>query len=192
MNQDVIAIDASAGGVEVLLEMAGGLPNDLPASVLVAMHTSPAYPSALPDLLSHRGPLPARHPLHREKILAGHSYIAPPDNHLLVREGEMQVVRGPKENRHRPAADALFRTAPFAYDPLSVSAFEGREPGAPAVLIRALEEGAALSRRLARSSTGAMRHRFEETARGQDQEADVLRRIVLHGASVSVDDAGKV
>src|SRR5205823_1545952 len=68
-----------------------------------------------PELLSSRGPLPARHPLHEEKIEPGHIYIAPPDNHLLLRSGSMEVVRGPKENGHRPAADALFRTASAAY-----------------------------------------------------------------------------
>ncbi|HWO18284.1 MAG TPA: chemotaxis protein CheB [Kofleriaceae bacterium] len=115
MNHDVIAIGASAGGIEVLLEMVRELPEDLPASVFVVVHVLPSHVSTLPEILSARGPLPARHPLHDEKIIPGHIYVAPPDNHLLVRQGTMEVVRGPKENGHRPAADALFRTASAAY-----------------------------------------------------------------------------
>jgi two-component system chemotaxis response regulator CheB len=115
MNRDVIAIGASAGGVEVLLDMVRTLPADLPAAVFVVIHVPPGHTSALPELLSHRGPLPARHPLHDEKIIPGHIYVAPPDNHLIVRQGSMEVVRGPKENGHRPAADVLFRTASAAY-----------------------------------------------------------------------------
>lgn len=117
MNRDVIAIGASAGGVEVLLEMVAELPSDLPASVFVVVHTRAGHESALPELLSRRGPLPARHPLHDEEIVPGHIYVAPPDNHLVVRQGAMEVVRGPKENGHRPAADVLFRTASSAYGP---------------------------------------------------------------------------
>jgi two-component system chemotaxis response regulator CheB len=117
MNRDVIAIGASAGGVEVLLEMVRELPADLPASVFVVIHMAPSHTSTLPELLSHHGPLPAKHPLHEERIVPGQIYIAPPDNHLIVRQGSMEVVRGPKENGHRPAADVLFRTASAAYGP---------------------------------------------------------------------------
>jgi two-component system, chemotaxis family, protein-glutamate methylesterase/glutaminase len=115
MNHDVIVIGASAGGVEVLLNLAPGLRADLPASIFVVVHTVPGQRSPLPELLSARGPLPARHPLHGEEILPGHIYVAPSDNHLLVRRGKMEVIRGPKENGHRPSADALFRTASAAY-----------------------------------------------------------------------------
>ncbi len=41
MNRDVIAIGASAGGIEVLLEMVRELPADLPASVFVVVHVAP-------------------------------------------------------------------------------------------------------------------------------------------------------
>src|SRR5262245_54488215 len=103
MNHDVIAIGASAGGVEVLLNLAMDLPPDLPAALFVVLHSSPQHMSMLPELLSERGPLHASHPVHAEKIVPGRIYIAPPDNHLLVRHDFMEVVRGPKENGHRPA-----------------------------------------------------------------------------------------
>ena len=40
-GHDVIAIGASAGGLEVLSSLVGGLPADLPASVFVAPHVPP-------------------------------------------------------------------------------------------------------------------------------------------------------
>src|SRR5215831_12209200 len=108
MNHDVITIGASAGGTEVLLEMVRELPSDLPASLFVVLHSTPSHRSQLPELLSARGKLPASHPLDGEKIRLGHIYVAPPDNHLTLRQGSMEVARGPKENGHRPAADTLF------------------------------------------------------------------------------------
>ena len=117
MNHDVIVIGGSAGSLEVLFGLAAELPADLPASIFIALHTSPGSVSPLPELLSRRGPLPATHPLHEEPIRPGRIYVAPPDNHLLVRQGRMEVTRGPKENNHRPAVDALFRTAASAYGP---------------------------------------------------------------------------
>src|SRR4051812_41366944 len=97
MAHDIIAIGASAGGIEVLLQMVQQLPADLPASVFVVVHLTPNHPSLLPELLTRRGPLPAKHPLHGEKIVPGQIYVAPPDNHLMIRQGSMEVVRGPKE-----------------------------------------------------------------------------------------------
>ncbi len=114
-NHDVVVIGASAGGVQVLLDTVGQLPAQFPASLFVVVHQSPDFPSLLPELLSRRGPLPASHPLHDQRIAHGNIYVAPPDNHLLIHDGHMGVVRGARENGHRPAADALFRTAAAAY-----------------------------------------------------------------------------
>ncbi len=117
MTHDIIVIGASAGGTEVLCDLAGELPADLPASVFVVVHSSPDYLSNLPGLLERRGPLRSSHPVHLETIEPGHIYVAPPDNHLLLRTGRMEVVRGPRENGHRPAVDPLFRSASWSYGP---------------------------------------------------------------------------
>ena len=126
MNHDIVAIGGSAGGVEVLLGLVSELPANLPASIFVVVHTAAADPGLLPDLLARRGRLPATHPLHDEKVAPGHIYVAPPDNHLLLRRGGIEVVRGPKENGHRPAVDALFRTAASAYGPRVIGVEIGR------------------------------------------------------------------
>jgi two-component system, chemotaxis family, protein-glutamate methylesterase/glutaminase len=115
MNRDIVAIGCSAGGIEVLLGMAAELPADLRASLFVVVHMRPDRESELPDLLTRRGRLPARHPLHDENIEHGAIYVAPPDMHMQLRAGAIEVVRGPRDNGHRPAADVLFRTASAAY-----------------------------------------------------------------------------
>lgn len=110
-NHDIIVLGASAGGVEALSAVVAGLPHDLPAAVFVVLHLPPAAPSVLANILQRAGSLPASSARDGEPILPGRIYVAPPDRHLLLMEAGVRLVRGPHENRHRPAVDPLFRTA---------------------------------------------------------------------------------
>jgi two-component system chemotaxis response regulator CheB len=115
-GHDIIVIGASAGGVEALTELMGALPVDLPAAGFAALHLG-AGRSSLPEILTRAGKLPAGHPVHREPIRRGRVYVAPPDRHLLVGNGQLLLEQGPKENGHRPAIDVLFRSAAQIYGP---------------------------------------------------------------------------
>jgi len=113
--RDIIAIGASAGGAHALSELAGGLPAELPAAVLVTQHISPRSPRVLAEILSRAGNLPATFAINGEPIERGHIYVAPPDHHLLIGQDRLLVTRGPRENGHRPAVDPLFRSAARQY-----------------------------------------------------------------------------
>src|SRR5215467_4826917 len=116
-ERNIIVIGCSVGGVEALQHLVSGLSSDLPAAVLVVLHLAPQGTSVLPDILKRAGQLPAVHPKDGEAIRMGRIYVAPPDNHLLVDDGRVRIVHGPKENRHRPAVDPLFRSAARWYGP---------------------------------------------------------------------------
>jgi two-component system, chemotaxis family, protein-glutamate methylesterase/glutaminase len=116
-GHDIVVVGASAGGVETLIKLVGNLPANLPASVFVVLHIPAQNPSLLPEILSRSGQLKAVHPKNGEAIQQGCIYVAPPDRHLLVEQGHVHLVRGPKENRLRPAIDPLFRSAAIAYGP---------------------------------------------------------------------------
>ncbi|HEX8037215.1 MAG TPA: chemotaxis protein CheB, partial [Ktedonobacterales bacterium] len=132
-HHDIIVIGASSGGVETLTRLVSGLPEDLPAAVFVVVHTPAHTPSALPRILARHCPLPAEHAADGAAISHGHIYVAPPDYHLLVERDRMRVVRGPRENRHRPAVDPLFRSAAQTYGRRAVGV----------VLTGALDDGTA-------------------------------------------------
>ena len=119
-GHDIIAIGASSGGVEALQRLVGGLPGDLPAAVFVVVHLPKEAPSALARILDRAGPLEARNPEDGEKIRKGRIYVARPDLHLLIEDGRVRLTRGPKENRHRPGVDTLFRSAAVARGPAVV------------------------------------------------------------------------
>ena len=111
----VVAVAASAGGVEALSAFVSALPEDFPASVLVVLHIPPQGPSVLPGILERAGLLPSRHPVDGEKLEAGVIFVAPPDRHLAVSDGVARVAPGPKENGHRPSADVLLRSVAEVY-----------------------------------------------------------------------------
>ncbi|HVF90679.1 MAG TPA: chemotaxis protein CheB [Blastocatellia bacterium] len=116
-GHDIIVIGASAGGIDALVKLVADLPADLPASIFVVVHVSPNSPSLLPAILSRRGVLPASHPADGEEIKPGMIYVAPPDQHLLVKSNIIKLTRGAKENRNRPSVDSLFRSASRVYGP---------------------------------------------------------------------------
>jgi two-component system chemotaxis response regulator CheB len=113
MNQDLIVIGASAGGLEAVSLLVRGLAEDLPAALFIVIHLTPSYPSMLARLLDEAGTLPALYPRDGQKIRHGHIYVAPPDRHLLIEGPSVRVLKGPSENLHRPAIDPLFRSAAF-------------------------------------------------------------------------------
>ena len=113
--RSVIVMGASTGGVHAITSVISGLPAQLEAAVLVVLHRPESYPDLLPRILQSVSSLPVAAALHGEALEAGRIYVAPPDNHVLVRTGHVEVVRGPRENGSRPALNPLFRTAADAY-----------------------------------------------------------------------------
>jgi two-component system chemotaxis response regulator CheB len=110
-RRDLVVIGASAGGVEALVALVRNLPPDFPAAVVVVLHLMAGGRSVLAEILDRSGPLPAKVAEDGEALAPGTVFVARADHHLLVGDGVLRVVRGPRENGHRPAIDPLFRTA---------------------------------------------------------------------------------
>jgi two-component system chemotaxis response regulator CheB len=116
-NHDIVVIGTSVGGVDALQKIVHQLPERFPGSLFVVLHLAPESPSLLPEILERAGTLPAIHPRDGDRIRDGQIYVAPPDRHMLIQRGKVRIMIGPKENRHRPAIDPLFRSAALAYGP---------------------------------------------------------------------------
>ncbi|MCU0548941.1 MAG: chemotaxis protein CheB [Leptolyngbya sp. Prado105] len=114
-GHNIIAIGASAGGVETLSKLVSQLPSDLNAAVFVAIHFPPHATSVLPQILNRLKTVPAQHPAEGDAIEAGRIYIAPPDYHLFIQKGRIHLDHGARENGHRPAIDTMFRSIAHTY-----------------------------------------------------------------------------
>lgn len=113
----IVVIGTSSGGIEALKTIAAALPSDFPAPICAVVHMAPESPGLLDMILSRAGALPATMARPGERLQAGRIYLAPPDHHLIVEPGILQITKGPKENRFRPAIDPLFRSAAQVYGP---------------------------------------------------------------------------
>lgn len=112
----IITIGASAGGLNAMTEVIAQLPEEINAAVFLVLHLSKV---GLGDFLVHRiqkyTTYRCKIATNGDKIEANHIYIAPPDEHLLAKEGEVIIGQGPAENRWRPSIDVLFRSAAASY-----------------------------------------------------------------------------
>ena len=112
----IVVIGASQGGISALQTLMRGLPPDFPAAVLLVQHIGTSA-SLLPTILNDAGGPEAAFAGQNELYTPGRVYIAPPDHHMLVNDGRLELNRGPRENWARPAVDPLFRSAAYHHGP---------------------------------------------------------------------------
>ncbi len=118
--QGVVAIGASAGGVEALSNVAAGLAPDVPYAYLMVLHVPAGAPSILARIIDRSGPLPAVAAQNGAPLEPGHIYVGVPDRHLMVADHQSLLSQGPTENGHRPAINALFRSVALTYGPRAI------------------------------------------------------------------------
>src|SRR5262245_23084467 len=119
-NRDLVAIGASAGGVEALVLLCTKLPAQFPATILITLHLPSHSDSALDQLLSQAGPLPAKFANHGDLLRAGQIFLARPGSHLIAEGDRLLLGKGPRENHARPAIDAMLRSVAVCCGPRAV------------------------------------------------------------------------
>src|SRR5262249_7503827 len=112
---DIVAIGSSAGGVEALHAVTSGLPRDLQAAVLIVQHLHPYHDSLLPYILGRHSQLEVRQAVHDDEIISSIVYVAPPDMHLLVASGRVELSRSKLVHYSRPSIDLMFESVAGSY-----------------------------------------------------------------------------
>jgi len=147
-QRNIVVIAASRGAIPVLRTLAASLVPDGRTTFFVVLHIG-RHRSVLPELLSQWGPLVAVNPAHGESVQPDRIYVAPPDRHMVLRNGAVCLLDTAAENFARPAADPLFRSAALEYGRRTVGV----------VLSGDLDDGAAgLAAVRARGGYGVVQH----------------------------------
>lgn len=114
VEQRVVLIGSSTGGVDALLQVLGSFPIDCPPTLIV-QHTGSAFSTGLARLLDRNVAPHVREAADNDKPEPGVVLLAPgTERHLKLRTGHHLRCRledAPPQNGHRPSVDALFRSA---------------------------------------------------------------------------------
>jgi len=117
---DVVAVGASAGGFHAISGLLRPLPAEFPGSIVIVQHLYPTHESLLANLLQSHTALLVKQAEHDEIMLPGHVYIAPPDQHLLVGPGKIQLAHTRLVHFSRPSIDLLFESVAGVYGSHSI------------------------------------------------------------------------
>lgn len=113
---DLVALTASADGLNALSQILAALPSDFPAAIVVVQHLSPRHPSLLAEILNRRTALEVKQAEEGGLLSPGKVFIAPPDYHLLVNAaGSLSLSQTEKVHFVRPAAEVLFESVAEHY-----------------------------------------------------------------------------
>ena len=113
---DIVALAASAGGLNALSEVLSALPEGFPASIVVVQHLDPRHRSLMAKILSGRTGLAVKEAEEGDLLRRGTVYVAPPDRHLLVNPGgTLSLTQSEMVHFVRPSADLLFESVAASF-----------------------------------------------------------------------------
>ena len=111
---DLVAIGASAGGLAALVDVLGTINSEFPAVVIV-QHLDPRHKSQMAALLTRKTRKPVKEAEDGESVVRGTIYIGPPDEHLLVSRGKIQLAHSRLIRFSRPSIDIMFGSVAATY-----------------------------------------------------------------------------
>lgn len=113
IKEPVVAIGASTGGVEALIEVLSRMPAHSPITV-ITQHIPATFSESFALRANKHSAMEVCQAQDGQQMLPGHAYIAPGAYHLLVvtRGNNLycKLSDGPAVNRHKPAVDVMFRS----------------------------------------------------------------------------------
>lgn len=106
----IVAIGASAGGVQALQALLTFIPPRTGAAFVVVMHLDPNRRSGLAEVLAARTVMPVVQVENMEKLEADHIYVIPPDRRLQVVDQAISALKFDQPHGQRAPIDLFFRS----------------------------------------------------------------------------------
>lgn len=120
---NIIAIGASAGGLEALQDFLSSLPELNNAVILIAQHLSPTHKSMLVQLLSKETKLTVEEASSGTLLAPNKVYITPPDNEITISPNlKIRLQKPPSTIGPKPSVDVLFESLQYVPDNHRVAA----------------------------------------------------------------------
>ncbi|MFD2518393.1 chemotaxis protein CheB [Salinimicrobium flavum] len=106
----IVAIGASAGGLEALKAFFKNVPNDSSCAYVVIQHLSPDYKSMMGELLKRSTSLPIVEVSDGLEVKPGHIYLIPPVNNLVLKGSSLYLTDKPKSQTLNLPIDIFFES----------------------------------------------------------------------------------
>lgn len=110
-DQIVVAIGASAGGLESLNSFFSNIADECPFTFIVIQHLSPDHKSLMDELLAKNTNIPIREIADNSVMEPNKIYLIPPKNNLIIEEGVFKLVNKPSGSGLNLPIDMLFESA---------------------------------------------------------------------------------
>lgn len=109
--QYVIAIGASAGGMNALQKLLKLVPDSFPWPIVIVQHLAPDRGTLLPDILARSSQLDVRLAQADDRLKPHIVYIAPPSHHLVINgDRTLALNDAPAVHFSRPSIDTCFKS----------------------------------------------------------------------------------
>src|SRR6478609_542571 len=109
-EQYIVAIGASAGGLEAIHEFFDNMPSNGNFSFVIIQHLSPDYKSLLVELVSKHTHMKVYEATHNAVIEPNCVYVIPNDKLLAVHQGRLQLADKNFEKAPNTAIDFFLRS----------------------------------------------------------------------------------
>jgi two-component system CheB/CheR fusion protein len=106
----VVGIGASAGGIQALSQFFEKVPANSGMAYVVILHLSPDHDSRLAQVLQTVCVLPVTQVRKEVHVEPDHVYVIPPDQHLTMWDGYIEVSPNTSLEERRAPVDIFFRT----------------------------------------------------------------------------------
>lgn len=106
----VVGIGASAGGLESLETLFGGLPPDPGMAFVVIQHLSPDFRSMMTELLSRHSSMPVVLATNGIEVVADHVYLLPRRKEMTIEKGRLVLTERDPTSALTLPIDVFFRS----------------------------------------------------------------------------------
>jgi two-component system chemotaxis response regulator CheB len=123
VSDKIVAVVASTGGPQALLDILKRLPEDFPCGIVIVQHITSGFLPGLVDWLNKECKIRVKIGEDSEEIQPGVAYMAPDNLQMRVEEsGKISLSDEPAQGGHRPSGDVLLESVARTYGNGSVAA----------------------------------------------------------------------